>query len=303
MSNTHPFNMAFLAPFTPILRPTFRSSRSSRAAPTACSKDTRNPQIRTPVSTAQREARLQLFRQLQQLQDGLQVAVTRQCFADAARLRDQIQSLRLVDDYCRTEKELSEAVIDQRFADAARLRDVLRMLEPPPTLSNPNAASASNENQLLANLKADSVHNSSQTDTNGISIRAESYYVPEQSLPKHNRFLFGYKINITNNSDEPCQLISRHWIISAVGIPDSDIRGFGVVGRQPVLMPGDSFEYTSACPISTPLKPGQIVLGSMKGKYTFCKGDTGGFKFDADVNSFFFKLPSSDFPHTPASEP
>lgn len=245
-----------------------------------------------------REARVALWREVETLKKSLNVAVNAERFADAARLRDQIESLSLADDYVRTEKEMEKAVQEERFAEAARLRDVLKVLEPPPgiaMLRGETVATAACEDTSMADLKPEDVESWSKTKTAGIVVHVESYYMPEQSLPEQSRFLFGYKVTITNEGKETCQLVSRHWTINSSGVSESEVKGPGVVGRQPVLEPGESFEYNSACPVTVSLKGGQSVVGNMKGKYHFCKGDTGDVKFSVDIATFYLKLPFRNY--------
>lgn len=263
--------------------------------------DPLGPKLGPTSATSEREARIQLWREVEALKKSLSIAVNAERFSDAARIRDQIQSLSLADDYFRTETELKKAVKEQRFTEAARLRDVLKLLDPPPGLASLCVDEKVSESAIkdsglqMAQMKPDDVNNWSTTKTNGISVHIESYYIPEQSLPEQDRYLFGYKVTITNESEETCQLVSRHWIIdSAVG-PKSEVKGPGVVGRQPVLQPKESFDYTSACPITGPLQSGQSILGNMSGLYVFCKGDTGEVKFDVDIDPFYFRLPFRNY--------
>jgi ApaG protein len=82
--------------------------------------------------------------------------------------------------------------------------------------------------------------------------------------------------------------------------PESEVRGTGVVGRQPVLMPNESFEYTSACPLTCDLQQGCVpaqVIGSMRGEYQFVKGDTGGEAFEVEIPRFYFVLPKRIIEH------
>jgi ApaG protein len=98
-----------------------------------------------------------------------------------------------------------------------------------------------------------------QESTRSIHISVEPFYVQEQSSPEDGRFVFGYRIQIDNQGEETVQLISRHWrITDAIG-RTLEVRGEGVVGRQPVLAPGETFEYTSGTPLAT---PNGIMVGS-----------------------------------------
>ena len=102
-------------------------------------------------------------------------------------------------------------------------------------------------------------------------------YLPEQSAPDTGVFSFAYTITITNAGDAPGQLISRHWIISDARGHTEEVKGLGVVGQQPLLKPGESFQYTSGCRLRTP-------SGTMHGTY-FCVA-ADGERFEADIPMF-----------------
>ena len=96
--------------------------------------------------------------------------------------------------------------------------------------------------------------------TKGVKISVETYYQPEYSRPLNNEFMFAYRITITNNSDNTVKLLSRHWhIIDATGVK-REVEGEGVVGKQPVIEPGDSHQYVSGCHLRT-------EIGKMYGSY------------------------------------
>src|SRR5687767_1263115 len=96
--------------------------------------------------------------------------------------------------------------------------------------------------------------------TRNIRVRVESEFAPARSSPAQNKWVFLYTIRITNEGRETVRLLSRHWIITdAMGVV-REVRGPGVVGKQPVLEPGESFEYTSGCDLPTP-------FGTMRGTY------------------------------------
>ena len=107
-------------------------------------------------------------------------------------------------------------------------------------------------------------------------------YIKEQSTPEENRYVFAYTITITNKGTVPAQLISRHWVITDANNKVQEVRGEGVVGEQPYLEPGDSFRYTSAAMIETP-------VGCMQGTYQMIADD--GFEFDADIPVFNLATP------------
>ena len=123
---------------------------------------------------------------------------------------------------------------------------------------------------------------SSEATTRGIRIRVRSAYVPERSQPEENQWFFVYSVQISNEGAETAQLISRHWIITDANGEVHEVKGAGVVGEQPTLAPGQSFEYTSACPLPTP-------FGSMGGTYQMVTAD--GTSFDAEIAPFTLAEP------------
>lgn len=124
----------------------------------------------------------------------------------------------------------------------------------------------------------------SQALTNGILVTVRSEYLPERSSPGARRYAFAYTVQITNQGDETAQLRSRHWVITDADGDQQEVRGEGVVGAQPVLAPGESFEYTSWCVIAT-------SSGSMRGSYQMVT--TEGEEFDAEIAPFRLALPHS----------
>jgi ApaG protein len=115
-----------------------------------------------------------------------------------------------------------------------------------------------------------------------IRIEVTSQYLPEQSHPEEGRFVFVYTIAISNVGTVPAQLISRHWIITDAEEQVQEVRGLGVVGHQPLLNPGEKFEYSSGCALATP-------VGTMKGSYQMVAED--GTQFEAPVAEFMLSMP------------
>lgn len=115
-----------------------------------------------------------------------------------------------------------------------------------------------------------------------IKIAVEVNYLPEQSDESDNRFVFAYTITITNESNVTVKLVSRHWIITDANQYVQEVRGQGVVGEQPVLHPGQSFEYTSGTVLAT-------QVGTMSGSYQMVAED--GTKFDAPIPQFVLSVP------------
>ena len=107
-------------------------------------------------------------------------------------------------------------------------------------------------------------------------------FLPDQSDPDNERYLFAYTIRIVNSGETTAQLMSRHWIITDANQHVEEVRGPGVVGEQPRLAPGEAFEYTSGCPLPTP-------FGSMRGSYQCVAED--GTAFDVPIPEFLLSVP------------
>ena len=122
----------------------------------------------------------------------------------------------------------------------------------------------------------------SETVTRGIRISVKTTYDPARSSPQQSQWFFLYTIRITNEGPVTAQLISRHWIITDATGHVEEVKGPGVVGEQPSLAQGQSFEYTSGCPLATP-------FGSMRGTYQMTTAD--GQQFDAEIAEFILREP------------
>ena len=115
-----------------------------------------------------------------------------------------------------------------------------------------------------------------------VAVSAQTQYLPEQSDESANRYVFAYTITIRNAGTVAAQLISRHWIITDSQGLVQEVRGLGVVGAQPLLQPGESYEYTSGASIATP-------VGTMKGSYQMVAED--GTRFEAPIPEFTLSVP------------
>ena len=118
--------------------------------------------------------------------------------------------------------------------------------------------------------------------TEGIRVRVQSQYLPDQSEPASDRYVFAYTITISNEGPRVAQLRTRHWIITDARGTVEEVRGDGVVGEQPRLSPGQSFQYTSGCVLTTP-------VGTMHGTYRMWCDD--GSYFDAVIAPFSLASP------------
>ncbi len=124
----------------------------------------------------------------------------------------------------------------------------------------------------------------SQAVTKGVRVEVLSRFHPEQSDPSNRFWFFSYTVRISNESEVPVQLVSRHWVITDATGHEEHVRGPGVVGQQPRLAPEESFEYTSGCPLTT-------SMGTMHGTYQLVLDD--GTEFDAEIAPFTLADPLS----------
>ena len=122
----------------------------------------------------------------------------------------------------------------------------------------------------------------SEAITQGIRVSVRTSYIPEQSVPREHRYVFAYSIRIANEGARTAQLLSRHWIITHGTGHVEEVKGPGVVGAQPRLEPGQAFEYTSGCVLSTP-------HGTMHGTYEMKRDD--GSTFNATIAPFSLSMP------------
>jgi ApaG protein len=120
----------------------------------------------------------------------------------------------------------------------------------------------------------------SEAITENIRVEVLSRYSAENSRPLEDNWVFQYTVRITNQGPETVQLISRHWVITDGSQHTEDVRGPGVVGEQPVLAPGESFQYSSWCPLKTP-------TGNMRGTYQMARAS--GEQFDIEIAPFALK--------------
>lgn len=118
--------------------------------------------------------------------------------------------------------------------------------------------------------------------TDGIRVTVRSQYLADQSSPEEDRYVFAYTVKIANEGEATAQLRTRHWIITDGRGVVEEVRGDGVVGEQPRLSPGQTFQYTSGCVLETP-------VGTMHGSYRFHRDD--GTSFDAQIAPFSLASP------------
>jgi len=122
----------------------------------------------------------------------------------------------------------------------------------------------------------------SEAITRDVRVSVEARYVAQRSRPEDGLWFFAYHVEIENLGEDTVQLVSRHWIITDGDARVEEVRGPGVVGEQPVLAPGEAFNYTSACPLPT-------SFGTMHGSYQMVS--QSGDRFDATIAPFSLSIP------------
>lgn len=125
----------------------------------------------------------------------------------------------------------------------------------------------------------------SNAATEGVRVVVDPRFMPEQSDPANRQYIFAYHVKITNEGDAPIRLLNRYWLIVDSQGRSHEVRGEGVVGQQPRIMPGESHQYSSYCPLPTP-------WGTMEGRYQMRRDD--GTLFDARVARFYLVAPRDD---------
>jgi ApaG protein len=136
----------------------------------------------------------------------------------------------------------------------------------------------------IAGVRPTVAESTSTAMTDGIRVRVQSQYLADQSSPRDDRYVFAYTITISNEGARTAQLRTRHWVITDARGVVEEVRGDGVVGEQPRLSPGQSFQYTSGCVLTTP-------VGTMHGTYRMWCDD--GSYFDAVIAPFSLASPAT----------
>lgn len=117
-----------------------------------------------------------------------------------------------------------------------------------------------------------------------IVVSVTPLYLPDQSDPSQQQYVFAYHVEIHNNGSQAAQLVSRHWIITDANQNTQEVRGLGVIGKQPLIGAGEIFEYTSGCPLPT-------SIGTMKGAFHFV--GENGIPFDVPIAEFVLAMPQA----------
>mmetsp|Transcript_4453 Transcript_4453/g.6006 ORF Transcript_4453/g.6006 Transcript_4453/m.6006 type:complete len:299 (-) Transcript_4453:113-1009(-) len=217
----------------------FSQLHRRKKSSSVCSSSYSNDDIRHHTTKTTIEQEPTIAQQVETMRIAMNDCVVQQIYSEAAKIRDAIIKLEETDPLISATKQLKLAVITENFEDAARLREDVKKL-------------------TLESLPKFTC--SSDTLTHGVRVSIQSMYVAERSDPSQDYHFFAYRITITNESPRTVHLLNRQWVIQDGTGKTELVSGPGVVGQQPILHPGGSFEYTSACPLMTP-------NGTMEGSY------------------------------------
>ncbi|KAG6510360.1 hypothetical protein ZIOFF_028370 [Zingiber officinale] len=175
--------------------------------------------------------------------------------------------------YALLKQQLAVAAKSEDYEEAARIRDSLKSFE---------------EEEPLLHLRKMLRKAIQEERFEGIRVQVRSLYIESRSHPSKGQFFFAYRIRITNNSQYPVQLLRRHWIITDANGRTENFWGVGVIGEQPVILPRTGFEYSSACPLSTP-------TGRMEGEYEMKHIDKlGSPTFNVVIAAFSLSMMGDD---------
>lgn len=233
-------------------------------------------------------------------------------FREAHRLFAQATTLKASDPYIQLAAKYSEATKREDASESDRLLAEMSAVGLPPHVSAlaKQVAQASAEGSQADRFDDD--HDSMTTDssfaveeevdpgsvfsdtvTDKIRVKVSSFYDAKRSEPGSGKYMFYYKVAIFNEGSEPVQLVARLWEIDKCRGARETVRGIGVMGTQPIIAPGEVFNYESVCPLKIFPPRGCRVLGSMSGAYTMCKGNMGQHSFTVRVAKFNLILPES----------
>lgn len=220
-------------------------------------------------------------------------------YDEAYALLAQSTSLKKKDPFIQLASSYSDALQDKNNAECDRLLAAMRLADVPPHIAGlvskkqlaTAPASADDDNGLPEEVDPGSTF--SDTVTDKIRVKVNSFYDAEKSDPLNGKYMFWYKVGIYNEGSEPVQIVARMWEIDKCTGDTEVVRGAGIMSTQPIIPPGDVFTYQSVCPLKVYPSKGKRVLGSMSGAYTMCKGNMGQHNFTVKVGKFNLILPES----------
>jgi ApaG protein len=220
-------------------------------------------------------------------------------YDEAYRLLAQSSYLKKSDPFLQLAGSYSEALMSNNAAECDKLLVAMRLADVPPHIAS---LVTKKQTQISAPLpeyangseeEVDAGTTFSDTVTDKIRVKVNSFYDAEKSDPINGKYMFWYKVGIYNEGSEPVQIVARMWEIEKCSNEKEVVRGAGIMSTQPIIPPGDVFTYQSVCPLKVYPPKGKRILGSMSGAYTMCKGNMGQHNFTVKVGKFNLILPES----------
>jgi ApaG protein len=223
----------------------------------------------------------------------------------AYKLFSQSASLKKTDPFLQLADSYAEASAESNEAKCKTIMSAMKTVNVPPHLSSlaelkkkktaKESKDDSNDDDDAdedgADEEVDPGSTFSDTVTEKIRVKVNSFYDQEKSDPANGKYMFWYKVAIYNEGAEPVQIVARMWEIEKCKGEKEVVRGAGIMSTQPIIPPGDVFTYQSVCPLKLFPPKGKRVLGSMTGAYTLCKGNMGQHNFTVKVAKFNLILP------------
>lgn len=214
---------------------------------------------------------------------------------DAMKLLSKSVGLKRNDPFLRLANEYSIASEAGNTEESERLLAEMRSAGLPPHISELSKTRSNvlavNNIELSEPEDVDPGSTFSDTVTEKVRVKVNSFYDEEKSDPANGKYMFWYKVAIYNEGPEPVQIVARMWEIEKCIGEKEVVRGAGIMSTQPIIPPGDVFTYQSVCPLKVFPPRGKRVLGSLTGSYTMCKGNMGQHNFNVKVGKFNLILP------------
>lgn len=217
-------------------------------------------------------------------------------YDEAYRLLAQSAYLKSSDPFLQLATSYSEALKSSNDAECDRLLAAMRLTDVPPHIASMIAKKqkfAAVDESTIIEEDVDEGSTFSDTVTEKIRVKVNSFYDAGKSDPTNGKYMFWYKVGIYNEGSEPVQIVARMWEIEKCRGDKEVVRGAGIMSTQPIIPPGDVFTYQSVCPLKVYPPKGKRVLGNMSGAYTICKGNMGQHNFTVKVGKFNLILPEN----------
>ncbi len=216
---------------------------------------------------------------------------------EAFRLLAQSVKMKQSDPFLKLTEAYNLAVENRNHMESERILGAMKNTGLPPHIADIISRRISNHSSLSASEskpeEVDLGSTFSDTVTEKIRVKVNSYFDTEKSSPASGKYMFYYKVGIYNEGPEPVQVVGRMWEIEKCEGEKEVIRGPGIMNTQPIIPAGDVFTYQSSCPLKIFPPKGKRVLASMSGAYTMCKGNMGQHNFSAKVGKFNLILPET----------